>query len=121
MTKEEQIKLIEETACDTFMEYMEDNPTEDRFNAPDMVLIFGQSVGTYFAALQAIYWVPFEVWRITHKEGYLKFMEKAASEKKTIHETILDSIIDKSLERIYWAIEKLLPHEGMDNQVNNNI
>lgn len=109
MTKEQQIKIIEETASDAFMEYMEENPTEDRFDAPDMVMNFGYSIGTYFAAMQAIYWVPFEIWRITHKEGYLKFMEKAERNKIGIHEAIFDSIIDKALEKIYCAVEKFLP------------
>lgn len=109
MTKEEQIKLIEETASDAFMEYMEEHPTEDRFDAPDMVMSFGYSLGTYFAALQAIYWVPFEVWRITHKEGYKKYMEKAMKENIGIHEAILDSIIEKAIDNIYWAIGRFLP------------
>ena len=109
MTKKEQIKIIEETASDAFMEYMEVHPTEDRFDAPEMVMNFGYSIGTYFAALQAIYWVPFEIWRKTHKKGYLEFVDKANAKKIGIHEAILDEIVDSAIDKIYWVLEKFLP------------
>ena len=106
MTKE-QIKEIEEVVGDTIMEYRENNPIEERFNAPELVQEFVYNFGAYFAAAQFVVWIPFQVWRKTNPNEYKKLVNICKKSDIDIPEAILDLI----LEKVFELFRKWLPKE----------
>lgn len=103
MTKE-QIKKIEEIASDTLAEYLQEKPVEDRFNDPNLIINFGHAMGQYLA-VQTLCWMPFEIWRQTHKEGFKKYSQIAKDLNITIPQAILSDVLDRTFKAIYDAID----------------